>query len=147
LKIEECFNLENRLKVLEQKHQNVEEELKEARDLVAINFDKGKRFVSFEWNFFTIDISFSSTFNFPFRFDELNQAHIQCESDLEIAQKRLQLVEREKVELDERVKDLSVKLEMTKQRESLLSDDKSYLKRINTELQQKNSDLDKTSQG
>jgi len=122
LKIEECFNLENRLKVLEQKHQNVEEELKEARDLVAINFDKGKRF------------------------DELNQAHIQCESDLEIAQKRLQLVEREKVELDERVKDLSVKLEMTKQRESLLSDDKSYLKRINTELQQKNSDLDKTSQ-
>jgi len=122
LKIEECFNLENRLKVLEQKHQNVEEELKEARDLVAINFDKGKRF------------------------DELNQAHIQCESDLEIAQKRLQLVEREKVELDERVKDLSVKLEMTKQRESLLSDDKSYLKRINTELQQKHSDLDKTSQ-
>lgn len=147
MKIEECFNLENRLKVLEQKHQNVEEELKEARDLVAINFDKGKRFVSFEWNFFTIDIYFSSTFNFPFRFDELNQAHIQCESDLEIAQKRLQLVEREKVELDERVKDLSVKLEMTKQRESLLSDDKSYLKRINTELQQKNSDLDKTSQG
>lgn len=147
MKIEECFNLENRLKVLEQKHQNVEEELKEARDLVAINFDKGKRFVSFEWNFFTIDIYFFSTFNFPFRFDELNQAHIQCESDLEIAQKRLQLVEREKVELDERVKDLSVKLEMTKQRESLLSDDKSYLKRINTELQQKNSDLDKTSQG
>lgn len=122
LKIEECFNLESRLKDFEQKHQNVEEELKEARDLVAINFDKGKRF------------------------DELNRAHIQCESDLEIAQKRLQLVEREKVELDERVKDLSVKLEMTKQRESLLSDDKSYLKRINTELQQKNSDLDKTSQ-
>ena len=44
LKIEECFNLENRLKDLEQKHQTVEEELKEARDLVAINFDKGKRY-------------------------------------------------------------------------------------------------------
>lgn len=122
LKIEECFNLENRLKDLEQKHQTVEEELTEARDLVAINFDKGKRF------------------------DELNQKHVKCESDLEIAQKRLQLVEREKLELDERVKDLSVKLDMTKQRESLLSDDKNYLKRINTELQQKNSDLDKQSQ-
>ena len=72
---------------------------------------------------------------------------MQCESDLEIAQKRLQIIEREKLELDERVKDLSVKLEMTKQRESLLSDDKAYLKRINTELQQKNSDLDKQSQG
>ena len=59
----------------------------------------------------------------------------------------MQLVEREKIELDERVKDLSVKLDMTKQRESLLSDDKNYLKRINTELQQKNSDLDKQSQG
>lgn len=122
LKIEECFNLENRLKDLEQKHQTVDEELTEARDLVAINFDKGKRF------------------------DELNQKHVKCESDLEIAQKRLQLVEREKLELDERVKDLSVKLDMTKQRESLLSDDKNYLKRINTELQQKNSDLDKQSQ-
>lgn len=122
LKIEECFNLENRLKDLEQKHQTVNEELIEARDLVAINFDKGKRF------------------------DELNQKHVKCESDLEIAQKRLQLVEREKLELDERVKDLSVKLDMTKQRESLLSDDKNYLKRINTELQQKNSDLDKQSQ-
>lgn len=122
LKIEECFNLENRLKDLEQKHQTIDEELTEARDLVAINFDKGKRF------------------------DELNQKHVKCESDLEIAQKRLQLVEREKLELDERVKDLSVKLDMTKQRESLLSDDKNYLKRINTELQQKNSDLDKQSQ-
>ena len=57
------------------------------------------------------------------------------------------LVEREKGELDERVKDLSVKLEMTKQRESLLSEDKGYLKRINTELQQKNGDLDKINQG
>ena len=57
------------------------------------------------------------------------------------------LVEREKIELDERVKDLSVKLEMTKQRESLLTEDKGYLKRINTELQQKNGDLDKINQG
>ena len=92
-------------------------------------------------------IHFRHNLSFPFRYDELNQAHVQCESDLEIAQKRLQIIEREKLELDERVKDLSVKLEMTKQRESLLSDDKAYLKRINTELQQKNSDLDKQSQG
>jgi hypothetical protein len=146
LKIEECFNLENRLKNLEQKHQTVDEELAEARDLVAINFDKGKKYVFFAWNNLK-SIYFASTFIFPLRFDELNQKHVKCESDLEIAQKRLQLVEREKLELDERVKDLSVKLDMTKQRESLLSDDKNYLKRINTELQQKNSDLDKQSQG
>ena len=146
MKIEECFNIENRLKDLEQKHLTVDEELTEARDLVAINFDKGKRYVLSAWNNFK-SIYFPSTFIFPFRFDELNQKHVKCESDLEIAQKSLQLVEREKLELDERVKDLSVKLDMTKQRESLLSDDKNYLKRINTELQQKNSDLDKQSQG
>ncbi|CAG5113838.1 Oidioi.mRNA.OKI2018_I69.chr2.g7928.t1.cds [Oikopleura dioica] len=122
LKIEECHRLENRLRELDLKYTTVDDELKEARDLVAINFDKGKRF------------------------DELNQAHVQFESDLEIAQKKLMLVEREKIELDERVKDLSVKLEMTKQRESLLTEDKGYLKRINTELQQKNGDLDKINQ-
>lgn len=96
----------------------LETDISDARDLVALNHDKGVKY------------------------DHLAADHERATSDLTLHLARLRELESCNLQLSDRNKDLLIKYETTKQRESLLVEDKAYLKRINQEITTRKTELE-----
>jgi len=115
---EKCAKIIQEKGILDSRVQKLESELKDARELVTLNHEKGQKF------------------------DKTSQELNLTKRNLEVLEARLAETEKNLSRTTAENRDLIVKYETTRQRRELLEEDKKYLRNSNKELTEQKLDLE-----